>query len=461
MKLREAIEISSSLKFMIESLKLQSGIGRQLLTNQEFCYDAEKLKDTFDSIQFMIGKIEGNNKMLDDFNIKLCRIKDIGGSVERLKDGSTLDDIELFEVKNFCILAEEINLISVKNEIAPINIPNMQAVIRILDPDGTNSPTFYIYDAYSTELAKLRKLIKAFGNEVNDESEALRMSAEKIEDRIRQKLSEELHPFVAKLSKAIREIASLDILLSKSIQAIEMNLCEPVITTATTSYSQITNPLIEHALKKSGKRYQAIDIDIHDAPCLITGANMAGKTVLLKTVALAQYLAQFGFYIPAKEASVCLVDKVMLCMEDKQNELSGLSSYAAEILEVNKIIKEAAKNRNILVLIDELAKTTNPVEGSAIVNAVLEVLDRYKVRSLITTHYGNIHYQCRRLRVKGLKDDCSSGNINEKNINDYIDYSLMETESTEVPREAVRIAEILGVDGEFIARIREELTIDN
>ncbi|MDR2084309.1 MAG: DNA mismatch repair protein MutS [Bacteroidales bacterium] len=452
MKLKSAIEISSSLKFIIENLKLQSNIGKRILLNQVFCTDKDELINEFDSISLLKNKIEENTKLVEDFNIKLYRIKDIRGSLDNLKGQNTLDDIELFEIKSFCILAEEIRLLCDEYKIHIIEIPHLQQVIDVLDPEGNKVPTFYVYDIYSEELHKLRKKIKSLGKENAEKIEELRFQAEKIEDSIRQSISADLFANVDKIQIALERIAKLDILLSKSIQVIEMNLCKPEISRSTTSYKSLINPQISENLKSKGKKYQAIDIDIHKSPCLITGANMSGKTVLLKTVAMAQYLLQFGFYIPAQEAKICLVDKIMLCIDDKQNELKGLSSFAAEILEVNYIIQEIKKNSDVLVLIDELAKTTNPVEGSAIVNAVLEILDKYHVRSLITTHYSDINYRTRRLRVKGLKDD--SANINKDNINDFIDYSLVETEETEVPHEAIRIAEILGVDEEFLQKLK-------
>ncbi|MDL2239503.1 DNA mismatch repair protein MutS, partial [Bacteroidales bacterium OttesenSCG-928-L14] len=459
MKLKTAIDISSSLKFMIENLELQSNIGKQILLNLDFCNDKIELNREFEAILFMKNKIAENTKIVEDFNIKLYRIKDIRGSLNNLKGRNTLDDIELFEIKNFCILSEEIRKLCDLYRIHIFEIPHLQQVIDILDPEGNKVPTFYVYDAYSEELHKLRKKIKSLGKENIAEIEKLRFSAEQIEDTIRQSLSADLFVHVDKIITALEKIAKLDILLSKSIQTIEMNLCKPEITESITSYKSLINPQIDELLKFQNKKYQPIDIEIRKSPCLITGANMSGKTVLLKTVALAQYLAQFGFFIPAKEAKVCLVDKIMLCMDDKQNELKGLSSFAAEILEINNIIQESKNNSNVLVLIDELAKTTNPVEGSAIVNAVLEILDQQEIRSLITTHYSDIHYKTRRLRVKGLKEE--SAKINKDNINDYIDYSLIETEETEVPHEAIRIAEILGVDGEFISEIRKQLTTNS
>jgi DNA mismatch repair ATPase MutS len=199
-------------------------------------------------------------------------------------------------------------------------------------------------------------------------------------------------------------------------------------------------------------------MQISQQPYLITGANMAGKTVLLKTLCLAQYLFQFGFFVPAQSAQICIVDKVLICMEDEQSDLKGLSSFASEILNINTMLEAAFSNKKPLILIDELAQTTNPIEGSAIINGVLEFLYENKVQSVITTHFSNITAPCKKLRVKGFIEKTTSETITPHNINDFIDYNLIEDTVEQVPMEALRIAKILGVDQTFLEKAKKYLS---
>ena len=177
---------------------------------------------------------------------------------------------------------------------------------------------------------------------------------------------------------------------------------------------------------------------------------MSGKTVLLKTIALSQYLFQFGFYIPAKQAIIIPVEEVAVSIGDHHSEVNGLSSFADEILKINQIIHKVRKGKKLLVLIDELARTTNPEEGKALVSAFIRIMSEHKVMSLITTHYSGILSPTRKLRVKGLKTDQITENITPKTLNDYMDYSLVETQTDDVPMEALKIAEIFEVDAEFL-----------
>lgn len=114
-----------------------------------------------------------------------------------------------------------------------------------------------------------------------------------------------------------------------------------------------------------------------------------------------------------------------------------------------------------MVLIDELARTTNPAEGRALVCGVVELLAGAGVPVLITTHYSGIEGRCRRLRVRGFREEKIEGALTLANVTSFIDYSLVEEEREEVPREAIRIAEILRVDGELLEKARRVMEKEN
>jgi DNA mismatch repair ATPase MutS len=128
------------------------------------------------------------------------------------------------------------------------------------------------------------------------------------------------------------------------------------------------------------------------------------------------------------------------------------------MLNVNKIIDSVKSGKNVLALIDELARTTNPDEGKSIVRAMIDFLSEYKVCSLITTHYSGIINNCKKLRVKGLMTEKIKGKIKFEDLNNYMDYSLDETKGLEVPAEGLKIAEIMGVDEDLIKRAKSYLT---
>lgn len=450
--LRNIVNSNTAMRFMIEDLELCTVAGRQLLLSQEMICNPDDLKLEFERLSG-IEKIVRQEKYIETIEVirqSMIRLHDIHGTIFNLGKAVVLDDIGLFEIKQFSLLSETIrqNLTFCQCDI--YQLPDLQEVISALDPDNQQLPQFYIYSSYSTELAQLRKRQQSLLNEDPPQAAMLRQQCLAVEDTIRQQLSLQLFDHVADLQLAHENLAKLDILFAKVLQAVKMDLVLPEIAETTTVYSGLFNPLIKHILRQKNKDFQPVDISLEKSPCLITGANMGGKTVLLKSIALAQYLFQFGFYLPAKEASVVPVEEIYFSLEDNQSELSGLSSFAAEMLNINKILQSVRSGKHILALVDEPARTTNPDEGRALVYALLGLLEKSAVRSLITTHYSNINVACRKLIVKGLQ----ISNLNEKvtfqNINNFMDYSLQEHTSDIVPHEALRIAAILDVDQELL-----------
>lgn len=453
---------------MVENLDLKSSVGKRFLLDTYIMQSANQINTELELVQKALHIInhKENSSLIDKLQTRLLHIRDINGSIRNVGNDIILDDIELFEIKSFAMIVQEIISLCYKYDQNIIDIPDLSGIVNILDPDKTNIPSFYIYDSYSESLSQLRRDIKKLKSEEFDDQEeknrkldTLLTKAEKLEFEVRVDLCKEIKRDHNNLEKALHNVAHLDIIISKALQADKYELCRPQISEEVTEYKALFNPEIKDNLKKQRRAYQPIDIKLNKSVCFITGANMAGKTVILKTIGLSQYLTQFGFFVPAKEASVTIVDKVMISIGDEQSEHNGLSSFASEMVKIDKMVQEAQKKSNVLILIDELARTTNPVEGRAIVNAVANILYENNIRSLITTHYSGLSNQCRKLRVKGLDKDIKAGEINRDNINNYIDYSLIEDEVGVTPHEALRIAQMLGINEQIISKAQQELIV--
>ena len=222
------------------------------------------------------------------------------------------------------------------------------------------------------------------------------------------------------------------------------------------SARELFTPRLKQHNESLGLRYQPIDIELTQGVTLVTGANMAGKTVLLKSIGVAQLMYQFGFAVPATVAQLEPVDDVVFCIGDEQNEMNGLSSYAAEITRISDVMHRSESER-LLILIDEPARTTNPIEGKALVQAIATIMGQRDSITMITTHYSQLGVNCRRLRVRGFVESLSDMPITAQTINRFIDYSLILDNSDEVPHEALRIAELLNCHPELIRQAKQFL----
>ena len=459
MLLRKAIEEIPGLRYVTDQIDLLTAAGRRAFYALPFLQDAESISQQLNLLEPYVNLVKENEPLFQFLTLKLAQVKDIKGTLANLEANNVLDDIELFEIKSFAILADEIFSRSSQSIDEIRDYPLLTSIIEILDPEGNKVPSFYIFDLYSEDLAAKRKeirLLRQAGNEMGAlEAEII---ANNIEDEIRTNLSQRLREEYSKIRDAVALITAIDLRLSIATLCHKLDLVKPQPQHEEIEIKGLFNPLVKDALAIKGKTYQPIDVNLKHGVCLITGANMAGKTVLLKSLALTQALFQFGFFVPATLAKLTPVQKILLSIGDEQSELSGLSSFAAEMVTIDRILKCLGKNKRHLVLIDEPARTTNPAEGKALVNALLDILQDQPSFSMVTSHYSGLSGKFRRLRVKGFRENKQVGTLTAENIADYLDYSLIEDPSEIVPEEAIKIATLLGIDEDLLSRAKEYRT---
>ncbi len=430
---------------MLDQLDLQSGFARRWLLDSPMMTDGEVIKESYDVLHRFTDFIEKEDKTyIDTLQFRLQGLKDIRTTIKNLAQKSTLDDIELFEVKHLAILATDVARLLCEHGMAGvIEIPALDKVIDILDPDGMKIATFYIYDSYCAQLKDLRTAMRQHPEQQED----LLLQASELEEGVRKDLSNQLHPFATAIEQAQLALARIDVNLAKAMQIRQMGLTFPIMSDDGTSrYQAMFHPQVKEALAAVGRLFQPVDIAFGYQPTLITGANMGGKTVVLKTLTLCQLLFQFGFGIPAASAQIAVKDEIYFCIGDEQSVEKGLSSFAAEMKNIDAVIKASRENKKILALIDEPARTTNPTEGTALVSALLKVLADKDMNLVMTTHYDIEPGEARCLRVKGFE-------------NGTMDYQLIEVQDGEVPHEALNIAQSLGIDSEWIAIARALLEV--
>lgn len=394
--------------------------------------------------------------VVSKLRLKFSQVWDIRNTFSMVEKGA-VDDVQLFEIKRFAFLIREIAALCE-------GFPDLSGVIALLDPRKENLPTFHIYSEYSPLLAEKRKALASLTKD--EDTLALQSECEELEAEVRTKLCSDLRPFLGDLRAAMDKVAYVDVLVAKAVLAVAYGLEMPERAgglpstgsraKATMVFEGLFNPVVKEILEKEGHRYQAVDVQLNGEVCLLTGANMSGKTVLLKTLALAQTLFRFGFLVPARTAKMCLFDDVELVVSDGQDEQRGLSSFGAEIMRMSRILEKLRQGKNLLLLVDEPARTTNPAEGKALVCALLEKLKEFSCTALLSTHYG-LDADVRRLRVHGFREEWApEGEFGLSRIQSCMDYAVEEEKPGEQPpAEALRIAALLGFDEDVLKRAGE------
>lgn len=159
---------------------------------------------------------------------------------------------------------------------------------------------------------------------------------------------------------------------------------------------QLRHPLLVWQQQhEQGNAVVPIDLVIqpHIRVVAITGPNTGGKTVTLKTLALASLMAKVGLFVPAREpVELPWFDQVLADIGDEQSLQQSLSTFSGHIRRISRILEAIASPtpQSSLVLLDEVGAGTDPSEGSALAIALLHHLANHATLTIATTHFGEL-----------------------------------------------------------------------
>lgn len=403
------------------------------------------------------------------------QMKDVRGSIKFGRD-NTLSDIELFEIKILLMQLEKlkpvVERVSDELRLCGFFIEPVSIAVDILDPDGRRIPTFSIYDEYSDTLKEIRKKKRdtelkmqsdeALFDELKDERLDITAKEEKEERRIREELSIKLRPYFDTVIKNIDSVARFDLLIEKHRVSKLYPSCLPQITKDTLILKDTINPYICDILESKRLKFTPVSIEMGLGTTVLTGANMGGKSVTLKTVALNTYLALCGFFVYADSASIPAFDEIIMISEESQSVAKGLSSFGAQIVELKNLLNEI-ENKFVFAILDEFARGTNPKEGESLVRGLVSLLNTKKTVSLLVTHFDHVaelsksHYQVKGLQ--GVSEERISSSLLTKSdddakitaISQFMNYGIFKVDKdAKPPKEALMICRLLGLQNELL-----------
>ena len=155
MKFSDAIKSACGLRYLFDTLELQSGFSRRILLESHMMTSPEEITDAYAKLRIFIGFTAGGLS-LSRLNDVLARLKDIRGTIDRLAGGDILDDVALFEIKELCLLSGEAAVLLKDVGAYAGGFPSLTEALDILDPDKDRLPVFHIYGSYSERLRRLR-----------------------------------------------------------------------------------------------------------------------------------------------------------------------------------------------------------------------------------------------------------------------------------------------------------------
>lgn len=213
-------------------------------------------------------------------------------------------------------------------------------------------------------------------------------------NRILIELTTSLRPNIPLLLSYHDLLGKLDFIRAKALFAIETQSEMPeLVKTVSSELMNAQHPLLTLSFRKEKKIVVPLNVKIDEQQRIIvvSGPNAGGKSVALKTIALLQIMAQSGLLIPADARSkVGIFRQFFVDIGDDQSIESDLSTYSAHLTKMRYFLEHA--DNKTMVLIDEFGTGTDPQFGGPIAEAVLETLNRRKIRGVVTTHYSNLKH---------------------------------------------------------------------
>lgn len=190
-------------------------------------------------------------------------------------------------------------------------------------------------------------------------------------------------------------IAMLDCFLSFAECAVQYNYVKPELSEGThLNIVEGRHPVVERILPP-GEKYTANNcfLDNNENQIIIlTGPNMAGKSVFLRQLGLIVLLAQIGSFVPAKEAKMGIVDRIFTRVGASDNITTGESTFLVEMQEAANILNNATAKS--LILLDEIGRGTSTFDGISIAWAITEYLhqnSQISAKTLFATHYHELN----------------------------------------------------------------------
>lgn len=196
------------------------------------------------------------------------------------------------------------------------------------------------------------------------------------------------------LQKVSKLIAYLDVLFSFARNANNNKYVRPIINNSMNLYiKKGRHPVIERNLR-SRTNYVANDLFMNHVSSqiiIITGPNMAGKSVVLRQTALIVLMAHFGSYVPAQYVYIGYFDKIFSRVGAYDNISLGESTFMVEMNETASILNNMSKRS--LIILDEIGRGTSTYDGYSIAWAVVEYIHDHPKRpkTLFATHYHGLH----------------------------------------------------------------------
>lgn len=271
-----------------------------------------------------------------------------------------------------------------------------------------------------------------------------------MEGALYRELVESLNEDISLFQVNCNMLAQLDCLLSFARVAEENHyVCPEVNDSLVIDIKDGRHPVIEKQLP-IGESYIANDVFLDSDSqqiIMITGPNMAGKSALLRQTALIVLMAQIGCFVPARSASIGVVDKIFTRVGASDNISMGESTFMVEMNEAASILNNISKRS--LVLFDELGRGTSTYDGISIAWSIVEYIhenSKARAKTLFATHYHELN------EMEKTYERVKNFNVQVKEINNKVVFLRKLTPGGSEHSFGIHVAKMAGMPRSIVER---------
>ena len=288
------------------------------------------------------------------------------------------------------------------------------------------------------------------------ETQVLNAEEEKetLEYQIFLQVLEKVSAEVPKIQRIAQALAEIDVLSALAEVAERYGYNRPQFNEGDSlAISEGRHPVLERMGLE--ERFVPNDLALNSEDrqiLIITGPNMAGKSTIMRQAALISIMAQIGSFVPAKEANLCLVDRIFTRVGATDDLVRGRSTFMVEMEEVAHILRNITPRS--LILLDEIGRGTSTFDGLSIAWAVTEYLHEespWRPKTLFATHYHELtELALTRPRIKNF-------HVAVKEWNDRVIFLRKLVEGGTSRSYGIQVARLAGLPPEVIDRAKEVL----
>lgn len=274
--------------------------------------------------------------------------------------------------------------------------------------------------------------------------------------KLERKIFEDIVTDVINLSITVLNLANaislIDVYQSFAWAAFQNDLKRPVIKTGNkvVNIKQGWHPLIKAAIKDQFVKHDII-LDEDKFFGLITGPNMAGKTTVMREVAIIQFLTQVGSFVPAEYAEVGLCDYIFSRLGASDDIIKGQSTFMVEMSETAEIIRHATEDS--LIILDEIGRGTSTYDGLSIAWSLVEYfVKKTKALTLFSTHYHEL------IDLVNTLPDAKNLTVKTINENGKVQFLYQLIEEGAAQSFGIHVAKLAGLPNEILKRSSQILS---